>query len=571
LQLLSRAILLLCTIAAGAAAQPPSDGWFTASDGVKLHYLELGQGSPVILIHGYGGDARYRWFDSGVAQHLARNHRVLALDCRGHGKSDKPRDPNAYGPRMAGDVVALMDHLGIARAHVHGYSMGGGIVTELLDRQPDRIVTASYGGSGVPEVDPAWIAKLPPDRDEKAPGEERALRPLEKNPDHDEEALRALREYPWKPGERDRIDLARVKAPVLAINGAFDKPNQKITRMKRELETFWSYVLPDRGHLTTVGPEYTKILASFLDLYDPGTPPPEHRWFTASDGVKLHYWALGSAGAEKSGKPVVLLHGFSGSADMWLMNGVAAALRGRHRVLALDCRGHGLSDKPHDPTKYGLQIADDVAELLDHERVATAHVHGFSLGGWILAQLLTRHPERLATAAFVGHGVLELDPELLAMVPADYPGIDTSDPRAREAARAPIEIEARKVKGPGARDEEALAAARAYPWKPGEKGEGEIFPSRLPIDLTAVKIPVLALMGEHDFPNMKSHRLWRELADFQMVRLPERGHTSAVAPGYISPAYVPATVRFIDANDARGETNTAAPPASTATSGTSAN
>jgi pimeloyl-ACP methyl ester carboxylesterase len=246
----------------------------------------------------------------------------------------------------------------------------------------------------------------------------------------------------------------------------------------------------------------------------------------------------------------VLLHGFSGSADMWLMNGVAAALRGRHRVLALDCRGHGRSEKPHDPAKYGLQIADDVVELLDHLGIETAHIHGFSLGGWILAQLLANHPERVATASFVGHAVLETDAAMIASVPPDYPGIDSLDPKAREAARAPIELEARKVKGPGTRDDEALAAARAYPWPPGAKGEGEIFPSRLPIDLTKVKVPVLAIMGELDFPNLKTHRMWRELDDFQVVRLMGRGHTSGVAPGYIAPEYVPATVRFIDGNDA---------------------
>jgi hypothetical protein len=120
---------------------------------------------------------------------------------------------------------------------------------------------------------------------------------------------------------------------------------------------------------------------------------------------------------------------------------------------------------------------------------------------------------------------------------------------AREAARAPIEVEARAMKGPGDRDEEALDAARSYPWKPDEKLEGEIFPSRLPIDLRAVDVPVLAVIGALDFPNLKSHRLWRELSDFTMIRLAGRGHVSAVAPGYISPQYIAATVRFVDSND----------------------
>jgi pimeloyl-ACP methyl ester carboxylesterase len=341
--------------------------------------------------------------------------------------------------------------------------------------------------------------------------------------------------------------------PVLAIEGALDQPNQKLTRMKRELPIFWSYVLPERGHLTAVGPIYTNILKSFVDLYDPGTPAPEHAWFTAHDGVKLHYWKVGPAGGSSwTGQPVVLIHGFTGSADMWLMNGMAAALRSHHRVLALDCRGHGRSDKPHDPMKYGLQMADDVIELLDHEKIDRAHIHGFSLGGWILAQLLSRHPERIATAEFVGHAVLEVDPELVKSVPSDYPGVDVLDSKAREAERAPIELEARRMKGPGERDDEALGAARAYPWPPGSMGEGEIFPSKLPIDLTRVKIPALAIMGSLDFPNLKTHRMWRELDDLQVVRLPGRGHTSGVSPGYASPAYVPATVRFIDGVDAPG-------------------
>jgi pimeloyl-ACP methyl ester carboxylesterase len=538
-------VALLALGSAGlAAADGLADGWVTAPDGVRIHYLVEGDGPAVVLVHGYTANARDKWWGTGVAQALSRDHRVIGIDCRGHGESDKPHDPMAYGPRMAEDVIAVMDALGVDRAHVHGYSMGGGIVTQLLDRHPDRLLTASYGGSGVPEVDPEWIAKVPPDRDGEAPGEQDARRALEQSGYRDAEALAAVRAYPWPEGDRGRIDLGRVTAPVLALNGELDHPNQKTHRMRRELPSFWSYVLPDRGHLTTVGPVYTEILHRFVELYDPGTPAPEHGWFVARDGVTLHFWSIGDAGT-----PVVLLHGFSGSADMWLMNGMAAALRGRHRVLALDCRGHGASDKPHDPARYGLQMARDVVELLDHLGIERAHVHGFSLGGWILAQLLRDHPDRIVTAAFVGQGVLETDPEIEAGVPADYPGVVARDREAREAVRAPIEVEARKMQGPAPRDDEALAAARSYPWQPGEKLEGEIFPSRLPIDLTAVKVPVLAVVGALDFPNLKSHRLWRELADFTMVRLPGKGHVSGVAPGYISPEYRSATVRFVDGND----------------------
>ena len=122
------------------------------------------------------------------------DHRVLALDCRGHGLSDKPHDPKAYGPKLADDVIALLDHLGIERAHVHGYSMGGWIVTELLDRHPDRIVTASYGGSGVAEVDPSGSRSCRPTA--RTPERKRATLPAAAEPRRDEQALQALRDYP---------------------------------------------------------------------------------------------------------------------------------------------------------------------------------------------------------------------------------------------------------------------------------------------------------------------------------------------------------------------------------------
>src|SRR5690349_2862402 len=73
-----------------AAPLAPTEGTFTASDGVKIHYLEAGQGTPVVLVHGYTGSAQGNWFSNGVAEALAARHRVVAIDCRGHGQSDKP-------------------------------------------------------------------------------------------------------------------------------------------------------------------------------------------------------------------------------------------------------------------------------------------------------------------------------------------------------------------------------------------------------------------------------------------------------------------------------------------------
>jgi pimeloyl-ACP methyl ester carboxylesterase len=131
---ITSAVLLTCAAALGAAAEPKHDN-FTTSDDVNIHYLTLGeQGSWVVLIHGYTDTAQRMWFTTGIAPALAENHRIVALDNRNHGQSDKPQ-PN--GPGKPEDVIELMDHLGIEEAHIHGYSMGGGITGQLMTMIPD--------------------------------------------------------------------------------------------------------------------------------------------------------------------------------------------------------------------------------------------------------------------------------------------------------------------------------------------------------------------------------------------------------------------------------------------------
>jgi pimeloyl-ACP methyl ester carboxylesterase len=258
-------------------AAEPTDGFFQASDGVKIHYLEAGKakatGAPVILIHGYTGTANGNWFLNGVADALAAKHWVVAIDCRGHGKSEKPHDPKKYGPQMAEDVIELMDHLKIDKAHVHGYSMGGGITAQLLAKHPERFLTAAFGGSGVSEVDPKHKAEVPQDKPGPDPQEAEASRTLGRNPDRDAEALAAVRAYPRKAGEQLEIDLTKIKIPVLAINGEFDRPNAKTHRMQRELTNFKSVVLPGKSHLTAImagymPKEYIDSLVAFIDAND---------------------------------------------------------------------------------------------------------------------------------------------------------------------------------------------------------------------------------------------------------------------------------------------------------------
>jgi pimeloyl-ACP methyl ester carboxylesterase len=118
------------------------------SAGVKIHYVVAGKGDPVILIHGLMASAQINWEWPGIISELAKNHRVVALDCRGHGGSDKPVRDDQYGVNMVEDVVRLMDHLQIKRAQVVGYSMGGMIAMKMMVMHPQRVRSAVLGGMG---------------------------------------------------------------------------------------------------------------------------------------------------------------------------------------------------------------------------------------------------------------------------------------------------------------------------------------------------------------------------------------------------------------------------------------
>lgn len=283
-------VLGLIAVSATAFAAEPKHDFFTTSDGIKIHYMTLGDsGSPVILIHGYTGSAEGNWFRNGIAELLAKNHRVIAIDCRNHGRSDKPQ-PN--GPGKAEDVIELMDHLKIQKAHIHGYSMGGFITGSLLATHPDRFITAAFGGSGIPESDPALAEKAAAmDAKGTDPQEAEASRGLRirhamDNGSTREDAEKLAdqpRETPTpapaagaaRPARaRIEIDLAKVTIPVLAINGEFDRPHAKTERMARELKDFKGVVLPGKSHLTAIAApyipkEYGENLTAFIDKNDP--------------------------------------------------------------------------------------------------------------------------------------------------------------------------------------------------------------------------------------------------------------------------------------------------------------
>jgi pimeloyl-ACP methyl ester carboxylesterase len=137
-------LLGICLSIAAFAARA-ADRYFDSA-GVRIHYVERGTGPAVVLVHGFTGAVQCCWVENGILPDLARDHRVIALDLRGHGLSGRPHDPAAYD-EIGRDVIRLMDHLGLRRAHVVGFSLGGIILAKLLTTEPDRFISAVLAGA----------------------------------------------------------------------------------------------------------------------------------------------------------------------------------------------------------------------------------------------------------------------------------------------------------------------------------------------------------------------------------------------------------------------------------------
>jgi pimeloyl-ACP methyl ester carboxylesterase len=259
-------------------AAPPvqvgqKSNFFTTSDGIKIHYLTHGdRGSWVVLIHGYSDSAQRMWFNTGIAPEIAKRHRVVAIDNRNHGQSDKPI-PGGSG--RAQDLIELMDHLKIDRAHIHGYSMGGGIVGQLLALIPNRFITAGFGGSGMSETNDTYRTAaeamddaLPKATGTDAEGMERfrarvaAARP--------QGSAAATTPAPVPPA----VDLTKLEIPILAVNGSYDNPYRKTHRLWREARIFQNVILSGKTHLTAIAAgaapsqEYIDAIAKFIDMHD---------------------------------------------------------------------------------------------------------------------------------------------------------------------------------------------------------------------------------------------------------------------------------------------------------------
>ncbi len=139
--------LLVCACLALSAAGALGEEYTFDSNGTRIAYRIDGEGDPVILIHGYTASGALNWRMPGIVKLLQNDYRVIVPDVRGHGKTGPAAD-GKYGMESLQDIIRLMDHLDIEKAHIVGYSMGGMMTIKLALDHPSRVKSAVVGGMG---------------------------------------------------------------------------------------------------------------------------------------------------------------------------------------------------------------------------------------------------------------------------------------------------------------------------------------------------------------------------------------------------------------------------------------
>jgi pimeloyl-ACP methyl ester carboxylesterase len=244
------------------------------ANGLWIHYEQEGDPSQptVLLVHGFASSGRDNWVDSGWVKALrAAGRRVVYLDCRGHGASDKPHDPAAYGlDTMAADVEELLRYANARSVDLFGYSMGARISLHLLTRsKATRIRAAILGGVGEhtlgPRRDSAAIADAlaAPDASKIQSPVARAFREFAEGRGNDLLALAAVSRA--QPHPLDRAKLAAVQTPVLVVAGAKDVLVGDPRGLAAALPRARAELVPDADHLTAVGhPRFKELVLGFL-------------------------------------------------------------------------------------------------------------------------------------------------------------------------------------------------------------------------------------------------------------------------------------------------------------------
>jgi pimeloyl-ACP methyl ester carboxylesterase len=247
--------------------------FLTVPGPLKLAYEVVGEGAPIVLIHGFASSRLMNWRSPNWYDTLTNAGRqVIAFDVRGHGKSDKPHTLEAYDEgELAADVVRLLDHLGHAQADVMGYSMGGFITLRVLRDAPGRVrraivagVGENYYGRGRLETDAIAAGLRARDASDVAGAVPRTFRVFAEQSNNDLEALalcmtRRRRSF-------TAAEFAGLTLPMLLVVGEKDNITGPPGLLADALPHARVVTVPGRDHMSSVGDKVFKRAAlEFLD------------------------------------------------------------------------------------------------------------------------------------------------------------------------------------------------------------------------------------------------------------------------------------------------------------------
>ncbi|MEM6761844.1 MAG: alpha/beta hydrolase [Pseudomonadota bacterium] len=247
-----------------------------SSAGIGIEYLDEGEGPPVLLVHGFASNHVVNWVNTSWTRTLVRSgRRVIAIDNRGHGASEKLYEPEQYNTRlMAEDTVRLMDHLGLGAAAVMGYSMGARISAFAALAAPDRVsalvlsglaANLVHGVGGGPLIAAALEA---PSLDGVTDPGARAFRVFADQTKSDRKALAACIRASRQT--LSASDVAGIRAPTLVVVGSDDAISGSADELAAMIPGAQAVTLPGRDHMTAVGDRgHKEAVLSFLDEWLP--------------------------------------------------------------------------------------------------------------------------------------------------------------------------------------------------------------------------------------------------------------------------------------------------------------
>jgi pimeloyl-ACP methyl ester carboxylesterase len=243
-----------------------------AEDGVKIAYEVAGDGPPIVLVHGFGASRTITWKNTLWIDTLVRaGRRVIAMDARGHGESGKPHDIPSYDEgRMAADIAAVLDDLGLGSADLMGYSMGAFLAIRLMHDSPKRVRRAILAGLGQNyfHVSPEWgemiaAALLAPDAGKIADPQGKEFRVFGERAGNDLKALAACVRRPRESYAPDELMLLPQK--ILVVCGALDTLTGPPEPLAEAFSDARVVIIPKRNHHSTVGDAlYKDAVLSFL-------------------------------------------------------------------------------------------------------------------------------------------------------------------------------------------------------------------------------------------------------------------------------------------------------------------